>query len=192
MRIDMVSRFGLALGIALAFGQASAQTCSPELAWTAPTENVDGTMLADLAGFRVYWGPAADDLPNTAQIDDPVATMHTVADLADGTWFFAATAFNAADPPLESDFSNIASTTCVTLPDPRPPADVSVSIIVAYQYLPQVDRAVMLPVGEVPEGTLCDGAEIIVAAGVVHYGVPRDTVAWYGTVQPDAVYAECN
>ena len=38
---------------------------SISLSWSAPTENEDGSALVDLAGFRIYWGTAPDEYPDS-------------------------------------------------------------------------------------------------------------------------------
>jgi len=41
---------------------AQSVTGRATLSWQAPTDNVDGTPLTDLAGFRVYYGNSVNDL----------------------------------------------------------------------------------------------------------------------------------
>jgi len=45
------------------------------LEWQAPTQNVDGTPLTDLAGFEVFWGLASGDFDQSRKIDIPDATQ---------------------------------------------------------------------------------------------------------------------
>jgi hypothetical protein len=80
---------------------------SATLSWEAPTQNEDGTTLTDLAGFKVYYGPAVDNYPNVATINNPTVTTYLVENLSPGTWFFVVTAFNFSDD--ESEYSNPAS-----------------------------------------------------------------------------------
>lgn len=77
------------------------------LTWQAPTDNVDGTPLTDLAGFRVYFGNSANDLRYVIQIADPGARSRVVEDLTVGTWYFATTAYDKSGE--ESARSNVAS-----------------------------------------------------------------------------------
>jgi hypothetical protein len=79
------------------------------LSWTAPTENVDGTQLTDLAGFKVYLGTSANTLVIFETINDPEISMYEVKDLTPGAWFFAMTAYNEAG--TESTRSSVASWT---------------------------------------------------------------------------------
>jgi len=39
------------------------------LSWTSPTENTDDSSLTDLAGFKVYYGDATDQLTNEVTVD---------------------------------------------------------------------------------------------------------------------------
>lgn len=85
-------------------------TGSARVTWFAPTTNEDGSPLADLAGFKIYYATSHASLPNTSiEIRNPSAVTWTVANLESGTWFFAVTAFDASGD--ESRFSNIASKT---------------------------------------------------------------------------------
>ena len=66
------------------------------LSWTAPGERTDGSALTNLAGFRIYYGSAPYDLPYSVEIRDPGANTWVIEDLTQGTWYFAATAFDSA------------------------------------------------------------------------------------------------
>lgn len=79
------------------------------LMWTPPTENTDGSPLLNLAGHRVHWGVAADQLSNTAQISDPSVNTYTIENLPPGTWYFGVTAYTTQG--AESTLSNIVSKT---------------------------------------------------------------------------------
>lgn len=85
---------------AVANGRAS-------LSWEAPSQRADGTPLTDLAGFRIYYGTEPGNLRQVVEVKDPGARSWVVEDLTSGTWYFAATAFDAAG--LESVRSNPAS-----------------------------------------------------------------------------------
>jgi hypothetical protein len=84
-------------------------TGSATLSWTPPTTNTDESPLTDLAGYKVYWGPAADTFPNSVTLTNPGLTMYVVTDLVPGTYFFAATAVNSSGD--ESVLSNSARET---------------------------------------------------------------------------------
>jgi len=79
---------------------------SANLSWTAPLENEDGTALADLAGYKIYYGSSSGSYPNEIRIDNPTVTTYLVDNLSPNTYYFVATAFNSAD--VESRFSGEA------------------------------------------------------------------------------------
>lgn len=78
-------------------------TGSVTLSWSAPTQNVDGTPLLDLAGYTIYYGTAERQYDHSVEIDNPGVTTAVVENLGLGTWYFAATAITASG--LESEFS---------------------------------------------------------------------------------------
>jgi hypothetical protein len=84
-------------------------TGSVTLSWTAPTENVDGTPLENLAGYRVRYGQSSSNLSSTVQIPSSTMTSAVIENLAAGTWYFAVKAYTTAS--VESDLSNVASKT---------------------------------------------------------------------------------
>jgi hypothetical protein len=69
---------------------------SVSLAWRPPTTRVDGSTLRDLAGFRVKFGNAAGNYPNTVTLNNPGLTRYDVANLAPGRWFFVVSAFDSS------------------------------------------------------------------------------------------------
>lgn len=74
------------------------------LSWTAPTENTDGSELADLAGFKVYHGPDENNLNNIIEVDDPQQTQLVSNAIND---HFAVTAINSSG--IESRHGNIVT-----------------------------------------------------------------------------------
>ncbi len=84
-------------------------THNATVSWSAPTTNVDGTQLADLAGFKVYYGLAAQALDHVVQIGSPATTSQALQNLTSGTWYFAVAAVNTAG--LESQLSSLATRT---------------------------------------------------------------------------------
>lgn len=82
---------------------------SATLSWTPPTANTDGSPLTNLAGYRIYWGPAPGSYPNSVTVNNPGLTSYVVESLVPGTYYFAATALNASG--VESAFSGTASKT---------------------------------------------------------------------------------
>ncbi len=72
------------------------------LSWQAPTENMDGTPLLDLAGYYIYYGKVDDygkvdgALIDVVDIQDAAALAHTLAGIRMGDYFFAISAYNLA------------------------------------------------------------------------------------------------
>lgn len=65
------------------------------LDWTPPTENTDGSVLTNLAGYHIYYGTAADNLTETVKVTNPGLTAYTLTNLAPGTWYFAVTSYSS-------------------------------------------------------------------------------------------------
>jgi hypothetical protein len=84
-------------------------TGSVSVSWSPPTTNEDGTAIAGLAGYRIYYGRAPDDLEHTVQIENPGTTRWVVENLSPATWYFSMTSVN--DFGLESTRSPVRSTT---------------------------------------------------------------------------------
>lgn len=79
-------------------------------AWTAPTTNTDGTVLTDLAGFRLYSG--ANGVGSlVASITSPSATSYQLTNLQVGNYSWYLTAYNASN--IESGPSNNATKSIV-------------------------------------------------------------------------------
>ena len=80
---------------------------SATLSWSAPTQNTDGTPLANLAAYKIYWGTQPGIYPNQVRIDNPGTTTYVVENLTPNTYRFVATAVNGNG--VESVFSNVAT-----------------------------------------------------------------------------------
>lgn len=66
------------------------------LDWPAPISKVDGSLLDDLAGFRILYGRDPEALDHSVWINDPNARSYSFATLAEGTWFFSIVSVNSA------------------------------------------------------------------------------------------------
>ena len=73
------------------------------LAWVAPDQNVDGSPLTDLAGYRIYYGDSSRAYSEMVELASPSATSHTL-NLASGDYYVAMTALDAEGN--ESGYSN--------------------------------------------------------------------------------------
>jgi hypothetical protein len=82
---------------------------SATLSWTPPTTNADGTLLQDLAGFRIYYGNSSTNMNQSVDISDKLATSGTVGSLGTGTWYFNVKAYTATG--MESTASSVVSKT---------------------------------------------------------------------------------
>jgi hypothetical protein len=74
------------------------------LSWMPPTEYEDGSYLADLAGYWIYWGNNPGQYTEWMRIDNPGLTTIVIESLVPGSWEFAMTSFNGAG--IESSLSN--------------------------------------------------------------------------------------
>ncbi len=78
------------------------------LTWNAPTTNVDGTPLTDLAGYKVYYGTTSKIYGTPVDVKN--ALTYTVIGLqSDTTYYFAVTAYDKSIPSNESKYSNEVS-----------------------------------------------------------------------------------
>src|SRR5690606_2021147 len=73
-----------------------------DLQWDPPTENVDGSPLTDLAGYRIYYGTSSRAYTEVVTASKDV-TRHAVK-LPSGEYHFAMTALDADGN--ESAYSN--------------------------------------------------------------------------------------
>ena len=79
------------------------------VSWMPPTENTDGSQLADLAGYRIHYGTSAGNYSDTIDIDTPGLSSYLIENLASSTWYFSMTAVNSSG--VESTFSTEVSKT---------------------------------------------------------------------------------
>lgn len=66
------------------------------LSWTPPTENADGSVLTDLAGYRIYYGRNVNSLNRSIVLNNPGLARYVIEYLPRGRWFFAMTSVNTA------------------------------------------------------------------------------------------------
>ena len=70
-------------------------TGNATLDWTPPTENTDGSVLTNLAGYNVRYGTSADNLTQVDKLTNPGLTSYVVDKLSTGTWYFAISSYAA-------------------------------------------------------------------------------------------------
>ena len=83
------------------------------LSWDAPTTNVDGTPLTDLAGYRIYWGPVSG-VYIKPPVDVKNVLTYKVTGLSEGLTYFVVTAYDTSGN--ESCYSNEVSKKIVIAP----------------------------------------------------------------------------
>ena len=76
---------------------------SVTLNWQAPAQNVDGTPLTDLAGYRIYYGQQSRNYSESVPINGTSRTDYSL-NLSSGDYYFAMTAIDADGN--ESGYSN--------------------------------------------------------------------------------------
>ena len=82
---------------------------SATLSWSAPTSNEDGTNIAGLTGYHVYYSTDPGMFSNAIEITGASTTTYNVTGLSAGTYYFAVAAYNADG--VESEMSNIGNKT---------------------------------------------------------------------------------
>ncbi len=82
-------------------------TGSATLSWSAPTSNEDGTAIAGLTGYHVYYSTDPGIFSNAIEVDGASTTTYNVTGLSAGTYYFAVAAYNADG--VESAMSNIGN-----------------------------------------------------------------------------------
>jgi hypothetical protein len=101
--IETVSMESFAINVSA----APASSGDVVLNWIAPTENVDGTALTDLAGYKLYFGRTGESLTESRVIENAQATSYLLEDLGIGSWRFVMTAVDQGGH--ESRFSDEAT-----------------------------------------------------------------------------------
>lgn len=74
-----------------------------------PTENDDGSVLTNLAGYTVYYGTSPSNLSQSVKITNAGLSAYTLSSLSSGTWYFAVTSYSSTG--VESTRSGIVSKT---------------------------------------------------------------------------------
>jgi hypothetical protein len=82
---------------------------SATLAWAAPTENTNGTPLANLAGYQIYYGTSATAMTQTVKIANPGIVTYVISNLSPATWYFSVKAYTGAN--MQSSASVMVSKT---------------------------------------------------------------------------------
>ena len=83
--------------------QATSSSAPVTLSWARPTQNVDGTQLSNLAGYRIHYGQVSGQYDYSVSVGSPSITSATIAYLAPARWYFAVTAVTSSG--TQSDYS---------------------------------------------------------------------------------------
>jgi hypothetical protein len=83
-----------------------AATSSATLVWTPPTQNANGSVLTDLAGYHIYYGETPE-LGQSLTLANPGLTRYVMTGLIPATWYFAMTAYDRSG--RESNRTEVAS-----------------------------------------------------------------------------------
>ncbi len=72
------------------------QTGTFTVSWTAPVARADGSpiSLADISGYRIYYGQSSGSYPNSIDVADGTAVTRTVTDLLAGTYYIVMTTYD--------------------------------------------------------------------------------------------------
>jgi hypothetical protein len=87
----------------------TASTGNVTINWNAPTQNTDGSVLTDLAGFKIHYGTASGKYTQTITVSNPGLATYVVTNLTAGKYYFAVSAYSSAG--TESAPSSEVSTT---------------------------------------------------------------------------------
>jgi hypothetical protein len=85
--------------------QAPTTSYGRTLNWTPPTDNIDGSTAANLAGYTVVYGPSSTMLHESVRIDNPSVNSYVLDTLPSGTYYVAVKAVTIEG--IESDVSNV-------------------------------------------------------------------------------------
>jgi hypothetical protein len=159
------------------------------ICWQAPTENVDGSAIEGVLAYSIHYGPSPGNYDSIIDIGAQTAADQgncEIRDVAPGDYYIAMKAIDTLGD--ESAYSNeIMKTQASTTP--LPPVILALPQTV-FNVVKQDDRFVLLPIGTVPPGTVCDPNQSVNGHGVV----PAEDVAWLvgSTVRPVVVVARCD
>lgn len=111
-----MKKIALVLAVMFMFlGSAYAGNVDFNLIWDAPTTNEDGTLLTDLAGYKVYWSSTSGNYNSDDSVGVSAPTQTATISLQESqTWYFVVTALD--DSGNESEYSDEVSDSFVNPP----------------------------------------------------------------------------
>jgi hypothetical protein len=87
---------------------SAAGTGSATISWQAPDQNIDGSALMNLTGYKIHYGTKPGNYTDTISVDTVGVTTYVVDSLPPGTYYFA---ISSVAGGIESDLSGEASVT---------------------------------------------------------------------------------
>ena len=101
--------FSIAVKLPAGSGLPSGSTGSVTISWLPPTENVNGSALTNLAGYRIYYGTSEASLTKVVNITNPGLATYVLSNLSAATWYFALTSVNSsgAESPRTAVMSHV-------------------------------------------------------------------------------------
>lgn len=159
--------------------------------WTNPTAYTDGTALpaTDITQTRIEYGTCTSVTPPTfgvksgEVISTGNGTTATIKSPTPGTYCIQA---KTTAKGVESAPSGVV-TKQIVQPAPNPPTAVTIGTLIAYDIVKQPGKLVLLAVGRVDAGVVCDTSQSVNGL----YAVPTSAVRWFGTVRPPVAFAAC-
>jgi hypothetical protein len=79
------------------------------VSWEPPTQNVDGSALVNLKGYRIHYGTEPGSYDQVVTLNNAGLSSYVIDNLGPGTWYFAITAVSMSG--AESQLSGAASKT---------------------------------------------------------------------------------
>lgn len=186
----------------------SAADGSATLTWTPPTQYTNGNPLplADLGGFKAFYGPQGNVAATTIDIPDRNATTYQITGLTAAEWEFAMTAYlNPTLGGIESDRTNSvfkvvqvpassAQATATVQLKPNPPTLVTVESVVYEIKLHPTTLVASLGrrVGVIAYGVPCQGdSPLVVNDRGGYYAVPTELALVTKPAKSDVLVARC-
>ena len=67
------------------------------VAWAAPLTSADGLKMADLAGYRVYYGTSSGNYTSTIDVPGATALTYTISGLPTNTYYVIVKAYDSSN-----------------------------------------------------------------------------------------------
>jgi len=77
--------------------QPVAATGTMTVGWSAPTTSADGLKMADLAGYRVYYGTSSGNYTSTIDVPGATTLAYTISGLPTNTYYVVVKAYDSSN-----------------------------------------------------------------------------------------------